>query len=173
VRPLRPILAACALAAPAAACASSTDTTTGTYTVRFPSTAAAIATDFVQLLVFDVNDPSERAGRCQELITARVTSPSSLAPTIPPVRQNICDLALSKGQPITVPYGEHALLAVAQRRGEGAQANDFLIGCAIMTIGAGDAPLSIPLRLVSVSSGVPATDCGSVADFCAHECTGR
>lgn len=169
-RILRHAVAAAALAAPVLACGSSSDSTSGTFTIQFPSTAAAIATDYVQVLVFDVKDAAQREGRCQELITARLTSPASLAPTVPPIRQSICDLVLATGKAVTVPYGEHALLAVAQRRGE---TNDFMIGCALMTIGDGDAPLPIPLRLVSVNEGVPATDCETVTEFCQQTCTGR
>ena len=59
------------------ACASEADPSAGKYTVQFPSTAAAVATDFIQILVFDVKDPSARAGLCQELITARLTAPGA------------------------------------------------------------------------------------------------
>ncbi len=147
------------------ACASNNDPSGGTFTVEFPSTAAAIATDYVQVLVFDVKSPTQRAGLCQELITARLTSPASLAPSIPPVVQNICEILNGK-KPLTSPYGEHAVVAIAQRTDGNNQIQDFMIGCAIMTIGDGDAPLPIPLKLVSVRVGVPATTCSSVSERC-------
>ena len=46
----------------------------------------------------------------------------------------------------------------------------LLIGCAIMTIGEGDTPLAIPVRLVSINQPVPATNCGSVGEYCDDTC---
>lgn len=152
-----------------AACSSASETSEGTYTVKFPSTAAAVATDFVQILVFDVKSPDLRAGLCQDLITARLTEPGSLAPSVPPAPAvNICAM-LAGQKPITIPYGEHALLAIAQRK-NGERIDDFMIGCALMTIGDGDAPLAIPLRLVSVNAPIPPSTCASVGDFCEQRC---
>ncbi|MBX3206632.1 MAG: hypothetical protein KF764_16280 [Labilithrix sp.] len=154
----------------AACSAGEADPSTGTYTVQFPSTAAAVATDFVQVLVFDVKSPAERASLCQELITTRLTTPASLAPTLPPApAANICEMRAGR-KPVTVPYGEHALLAVAQKKDRQDQLRDFMIGCAIMTLGDGDAPLTIPVRLVSVNAPVPATTCGSVGEYCDGLC---
>jgi hypothetical protein len=146
------------------------DPSKGTYTVQFPSTAAAVATDFVQVLVFDVKKPEDRDGLCQELITARLTTPASLAPSIPPApAANICEMRAGlKG--VTVPYGEHALLAIGQKKDRQDQLKDFLIGCTIMTLGDGDAPLPIPVRLVSVNAPVPATTCASVSEYCDGKC---
>lgn len=142
----------------------------GTYTIAFPSTAAAVATDFVQVLVFDVGG-ADRGSLCQDLITQRLTSPETLTPSIdPPERPvNICAM-LGGRLPVNLPYGEHALLAIAQRQDSESQLKDFMIGCAIMTIGEGDAPIPIPVRLVNVSQPVPATKCASVGEFCEEKC---
>jgi hypothetical protein len=155
------VLVACSSAEPAPS--------RGTYTVQFPSTAAAVATDFVQVLVFDVPDPNARAGLCEELITARLTAPGSLEPSVSPPPTNICAMRAAQ-RPITIPYGERALLAIAQRRDANEQPQDFMIGCAIMRIGDGDAPLPIPVRLVSVNVPVPPTACASVGEFCERSC---
>ncbi len=145
------------------------DPSKGTYTVQFPSTAAAVATDYVQILVFDVK-PEDRASICQDLITARLTKPGTLEPTVPPApAANICEMHAG-AKAVTVPYGQHALLAVAQKKDKQDQLKDFLIGCAIMTVGDGDAPVPIPVRLVSVNAPVPATTCGSVGEYCAGAC---
>lgn len=157
-----------------AACASGEeggdDASKGTYTVQFPSTAAAVATDYVQVLVFDVKSPADRAKICEDLITTRLTDPLKLAPSVDPPAPaaDICEMRAGR-KPIVVPYGEHALLAIAQRQ-FGQDLRDFMIGCALMTVGDGDAPLPIPVRLVSVSLPVPATTCSSVGDFCAEKC---
>jgi hypothetical protein len=163
------VLSAAAVAL-GACTAGEADPSKGTYTVQFPSTAAAVATDFVQILVFDVKSPEERAAICQNVITARLTTPGSLEPSVPPApAANICEMRAGK-KPVEIPYGEHAILAIAQKKDRQDQLKDFLIGCAIMTVGDGDAPVPIPLRLVSVSAPVPATTCGSVGEFCDTGC---
>jgi hypothetical protein len=141
----------------------------GVYTVAFPSTAAAVATDFVQILVFDVKSPADRVGLCEQLITARLTG-DAVVPAVPPApAANICEMRAGR-KPVPVPYGEHALVAIAQKKDKQDQLKDFLIGCAIMTVGDGDAPLPIPVRLVSVNQPVPATTCGSVGEYCDGKC---
>lgn len=146
------------------------DPSKGVYSIEFPSTAAAIATDVVQILVFDVKSPEDRSKLCQDLIVARLTSPDTLEPSVPPTAPaNVCEL-LAGRQEVLVPYGEHALIAVAQKKDAQGAARDFMIGCSIMTLGEGDAPLPISLHLVSVNRGVPATTCGSVGEFCAGTC---
>lgn len=152
------------------ACGGTAEPSRGTYTIDFPSTAAAVATDFVQILVFDVNN--DRASLCEDLITSRLTSPDDLVPSVNPPAEptNICELRAGV-KPIDIPYGEHALLAIGQRKqGDSGGTKDFLIGCAIMTIGNGDAPVSIPVRLVNVNQPVPSTKCGSVGEFCDSKC---
>lgn len=156
------------------ACTAGEDSpATGTYTIQFPSTAAAIATDSVQLLVFDVpSSPNDRAVYCQTLIQARKRKdPQKPILSNPPV--NICELLLGR-RPITLPYGEKAILAIAQRRALGPGV-DFMVGCAVQTLGAGDAPLPIALGLVDVANAVPepapnTPPCTSVGDFCDKKC---
>ena len=153
-----------------AACTSGqADPSRGIYTVDFPSTSAAVATDFVQILIFDVPVES-RAHVCADLVTARITDPASLEPSVTPApAANICEMRAGR-KAVAVPYGEHALLAIAQRKNQQGQIEDFLIGCAVMTIGDGDAPLPIPVRLVSVNAPVPTTNCGSVGEYCDGKC---
>src|SRR4051812_35552454 len=88
---------------------------TGTYTVTFPSTEAAVATDSVQLFVFDVPNPAERAFRCQELLqTGTRGEPWHPIVENPPV--STCSF-LAGAEPATVPYGEHAVVALGVRKG--------------------------------------------------------
>lgn len=154
-----------------AACSSGEgEPSKGAYTIQFPSTAAAVATDFVQVLVFDVN-PGNRAHICEDLIAARLTDASKLTPSVnpPAPAANICEMRAGR-KAVTIPYGEHALLAIAQKKDRQDVVKDFMIGCAIMTIGEGDAPLAIPVRLVSVNQPVPTTTCGSVGEYCDGKC---
>lgn len=163
------IVVASGLAITLIAC-SSAQPSVGKYTVEFPSTAAAIATDYVQVLVFDVNGQN-KTSICEDLITQRETSPDSLTPSVnpPAPAANICEMRAGT-KSVAIPYGDHALLAIGERKQSNAATTDFLIGCAIMNIGDGDAPVPIPLRLVSVNSPVPSTTCASVADFCSEKC---
>jgi hypothetical protein len=166
----RTLLGAAPFAASLLACAAAADgPSPGTYTLKFPSTAAAVATDAVQLYVFDApTSPSERAGFCQTLIQARKRKdPQTSRTTNPSV--NMCEL-LQGRQPITIEYGARAILAVAQRRG-----SDFMIGCTLQTLGDGDALTPIALTLIDVGNPVPETTCTSVGDFCSvpQKCTSQ
>lgn len=163
-------LAISAFAAVLAAACSSAAPSTGTYTIEFPSTPAAIATDYVQVLVFDVTS-ANKDSICQDLIAQRETSPNSLTPSVnpPAPAANICEMHAGT-KSVSIPYGDHALLAIGQRKQNNAGTVDFLIGCAIMTIGDGNAPVPIPLKLVNVSQPVPSTTCASVGDFCSEKC---
>lgn len=166
----RTMIGALPFAAAALACSAPADgPSPGTYTVKFPSTAAAVATDTVQLFVFEVPQaPAERAGFCQTLIQGRKRKdPQKALTSNQPV--NICEL-LQGRKPITIEYGEHAILALAQRRGV-----DFMIGCTLQTLGEGDAPTPIDLGLIDVGNPVPDTNCNSVGDFCAipQKCTSQ
>ncbi|HSO36886.1 MAG TPA: hypothetical protein VLT33_30375 [Labilithrix sp.] len=154
-----------AVALVAVACSASEEAPSpGTYTLQFPSTAAAVATDTVQLLFFDVpKTQAERAQLCANIIQARKRKDPQ-KPAFQNTSVNICELSQGK-KPVTIPYGEHAVFAIAVRSGE-----DFMLGCSIQTFGRGDAPLPIALSLVDVGNPVPDTTCGSVTDFCSRKC---
>ncbi len=156
---------ALALAFAVAACTAEAEgPSRGTYTLKFPSTAAAVATETVSVFVFEA--PSDAVGRtsfCNDLITARKRrdqlSADVVAPPLP-----VCDLLAGRA-PVEMPYGESAILAVAQRKGA-----DFLIGCSIQTVGNGDLPLPISLSLTNLATPIPSTTCVSVGAFCRDEC---
>jgi hypothetical protein len=142
----------------------------GTYTVTFPSTAAAIATDFVQIFAYDFK-PEERTFACADLVAARLRKDNSAKPVVQGPQVNVCEL-LGGARPITLPYGEKAVLAVGIRR-TGSNDDDFLIGCVIQTFGNGNALLAIPLELVDVQHDVPTSNCKSVGDRCSNACTAQ
>ena len=136
----------------------------GTYSIAFPSTAAAVATDNVQLLLFDVpRTLAERTSFCETLTQERKRG-GLPKPALQNQSVNICELLLGR-KPFTIPYGEKAVFAIAQRKGA-----DFMLGCSIQTFGQGDAPLPIALTLIDVLNPVPETACSSVGDFCALKC---
>ncbi len=140
----------------------------GNYTVSFPSTQAAVATDSVVVYVFDgPKSAADRAGYCQALIQARKKREPQ-RPISQSKAANICEL-LQGRQPIEVAYGEKALMAIGLRGDD-----DFLIGCVIQSFGDGDAALDIDLTLVDVGVSVPFTDCKSVSAACTEgKCTRR
>lgn len=149
----------------AACTAGEAPPSTASYAVKFPSTAAAVATDQVQLLVFPVT-AADRAVTCPNLIGSRKRR-EPLAPLVTGPIVNICEM-LRGVKPITVPYGEKAVLAVAIRTGV-----DYMLGCAIHTFGDDETDatrLSIPLALIDVSQPVPDTNCTNVSDFCGKLC---
>ena len=154
-----------ALAAVVIACsAGEASPSPGTYTIQFPSTAAAVATDTVQLLLFELpKTQGERTAFCETLIQARKRKDLQ-RPAFQNQSVNICEL-LQGRRPITIPYGERAVFAIAQRRGA-----DFMVGCTIQTFGQGDALVPISLALVDVGNAVPDTTCSTVSDFCTLKC---
>ena len=141
--------------------------TAGVVTMQFPSTQAAVATDFVQLFVFDVT-PEQREKVCLEKIGARKNQEPLNASLTPPP-WNICEL-LAGRRPATIPYGEKAILAVAQRKDRNNELQDFMIGCAVQTLGDGDAPIPVRLALLDVRTPVPDTNCATVGDYCNSRC---
>jgi hypothetical protein len=149
----------------AACTAGEAPPTTASYTVKFPSTAAAVATDQVQLLVFPVA-AAEREVVCPNLIQARKRR-DPLSPVVTGPVVNICEM-LRGVKPITVPYGEHAVLAVAIRKGV-----DYMLGCQIHTFGDAESDataLAVPVALIDVGQPVPDTNCTNVSDFCNNVC---
>jgi hypothetical protein len=173
--PLAALAALAALAVTTAmACSQkATGPSAGHYTVEFESPGDAVATDFVQIYVFDIVDESKRPTLCQDLISTRITNPGSLKPSVDPPAPptNICEMQAGV-KPISLPYGEHAILAVAQRKDakDASKLDDLLIGCTIMTIGEGDAPLPIQLRQVNQAQPLPPTNCATVSDYCGGKC---
>lgn len=135
----------------------------GSYTLTFPSTAAAVAADDVTVAVFDAPSEVARATYCQDLIQARRRK-EPLSPLSETSPMRICAMLDGLGR-VEVDYGERAVLAVARRAGV-----DFLVGCALARFGDGDAPVDVQLALVDVTLPVPFTSCVSVRDVCSGAC---
>jgi hypothetical protein len=163
----RVVLALLGLFGLVACTAGEASPTGGVVSMQFPSTQAAVATDFVQLFVFDIT-PEQRNSVCLDKIGARKRQEPLNASLTPPP-WNICEL-LAGRRPATIPYGEKAILAVAQRKDRNDQLQDFMIGCAVQTLGEGDAPLPVRLSLVNVGTPVPETNCATVGDYCGSRC---
>lgn len=145
------------------ACSAEASPSNGTYTVNFPSVAAAVAVDSLQVFVFDAKGQDPNAV-CSELIL-KVKSNQDLGvkqvtgPVLGP-----CDLAAG-AKPITIPYGEKAIMAIGQAGGV-----TLLAGCVEETVGSGNLPVSISLGIVNTSASVKATTCTKLSDFCSGKC---
>ena len=164
---LLPLLGAIVAVFGSACTAGEASPTAGVVSMQFPSTQAAVATDFVQLFVFDIT-PEQRETICLDKIGARKRQEPLNASLTPPP-WNICEL-LAGRRPATIPYGEKAILAVAQRKDRNDQLQDFMIGCSVQTLGEGDAPLPVRLALLNVGTPVPETNCATVGDYCGSRC---
>jgi hypothetical protein len=135
----------------------------GSFTLAFPSTAAAVTTDSVQILVFEVPDGGV-AGICPSLLERR-RSKQQLPPRLfelPPTSP--CDLLGGKAR-LDLAYGVRAILAVGLRAGE-----DYLIGCAVEPVGDGDAPVPITLTTFSSTVTVAPTECQQLSQKCQRQC---
>jgi hypothetical protein len=153
---------------------SSTETpsppTEARYDISFPSTGAAVATENVQVFVFD----GDVAGTdCLTLATRRRTGqdlPPRLTETEPISPCELRDTASSesraKGRLTNMTYGNRVFFAVATfDRGR-----DFLVGCAAAIVGAGTQPVEIFLSLASQSVSVPSTTCRELSTKCDSSC---
>jgi hypothetical protein len=148
-------LVACGLVA-----CSTASPTQGTYALQFPSTAAAIATDRMQVQVFEAKDETT----CAALLSARRSGQPLPATPIAETSVKLCTAFAGAGiRALDVGYGRRAFLVLGQRSKEPV---DFLVGCTVDYVASDSPPVSIFLSLVSPDTPVPATDCPSIDAFC-------
>jgi hypothetical protein len=146
------------------------------YQIVFPDTAAVVAADTIQVMIFDATYDS---GACLALVTKRSALPSSpvlLAESDPTTPCDLLAASEAEGQDggvagregtiAGVTYGSRSLLAVVQR----AQA-DFFIGCAPADIAADTGVISISVLPVDPTIAVPPTACTTLADKCSGTCS--
>jgi len=160
---VRPMLVS-AVALLCGACAGEADPAAGVVNVAFPSIAAAVASENVTLMVFDVPQETPAASFCTTLVQ-QTKSGQALPPRVTEsAPKPVCDLQAGSAD-ITVGFGDKAVLAIANRGGK-----PYLVGCALQNIGDGDAPVTVSMGLVSTSTSVPATNCLLLSDFCSKKC---
>jgi hypothetical protein len=146
------------------ACGGSDDSSTeaAMFTVSFPSFAAAVATDSLQVSIFDAQNSPDL---CHELVRARTagsTLPSQ--PLVTGERFTPCQAGQVKLPPVT--FGDRALLVVGESAGK-----DVLIGCQHVTMSAGQTELPIPLALAAIGTeGMAPTTCRTLRDHCDGRC---
>jgi hypothetical protein len=168
----RPLFGAfLATASVVVACSSGTTTkyieagpTSGTYTITFPSTAAAVATDTVQVLVFDAGT-SDSGNICFELITKRKSNQQLPTPIVTTAPTTPCDLELNGAGAVTIPFGNVAVLVAAQRQG-----TDFLLGCAVQSLSSDNPTVNVSLTLAGAGVSVPPSTCTNLSPHCKGNC---
>jgi hypothetical protein len=147
----------CPLGVLVASCGSSSSN--GTFTLDFPSVAAAVATDTVQIGAFDGSDPAA----CTTLVVqarSQQTLPSVLSET----SASPCALA-SGGGSLALKSGTYAFMAIGLRQGQ-----NFVIGCQEATIGSSGGTVNIELTLFDNLVSVPPTGCQSLSPHCSGKC---
>jgi len=158
------ITAVFSLFALAACSAGTADKKSGGLTVSFPSTAAAIASDTLELHVLDGSDPNA----CLAAIQARQKNQPLAKPLLSINAQSTCNFLANAGAPFDVGYGVRAFLVVAQRAPTaGGTLADFMIGCALAGVGDVSNQVDVSLTVVDDLASVPAfTKCSTLSDRC-------
>ena len=143
--------------------------TSARYQINFPSTRVAVATEAIQVSVFDATNGAQAGTDCLTLITKQKTkadlpkAPLFIAQTevIP-----VCDvLSGTKGALPTISYGKRTFMAVAKRGNA-----DFFLGCSEADIGSADALVDISVAQVDETTQVPTTTCPTLGDKCKNTC---
>jgi hypothetical protein len=134
-------------------------------TLTFPSTEAAVASDSVQIQVFDETaaDPSNLSAACEDLVAQARSSQALPAPLVD-VSTSACALQ-SGDDPVTVGVGVRAFLVTATSNGTA-----LLIGCTVESVEGGS--LLVPIDLVPLSDAVvvPPTTCTALSQHCSGGC---
>ena len=146
-----------------AACSAASDPAQDQYTLDFPSTASAVATETVQVLVFDPSPTVAKAQLCATLLQKRKSNQSMGKAVVESTPVSPCDL--SRRGSVTVPFGEHAIVAIARKENK-----DYMLGCTFQTVAAGDPPATVYLTPVSSQVLTPATKCPALSNFCGRNC---
>ena len=165
------LLLLAALAAGSVACTSAKPAG-GTFTIGFPSTAAAVVTTTVQVSAYNAARPDT----CQTLVETRRTNGSLPTPVVQTSPVTPCQLLSGGGNLSVSVFGDYAFLAVGQYvpLGQSTPA-DFLVGCAAQTISATNTNVFIPVELTSYTVALPTTPDGGIAVTCqslSQHCTG-
>ena len=148
----------CAGGALGVACGSSGGS--GSFTLDFPSTAVAVATDAVQVQVYDGSDPNACTAliilaRSQQAFPPLVTQTSISSP---------CAL-VGGGGSLSLKEGNYAFFAIGQHQGQ-----NFVLGCQVGGVNSGGGSVNIELELFANTVAIPATTCAHLSQHCSGGC---
>lgn len=138
--------------------------TQGSYTIQFPSTAAAVATETVEVLVFDAS-VGGGGGQCFSLVQKRQSHQQLPATIVASAPVSPCDVQSTGAGAVTVPFGKVAILAVGTRKSA-----DFLIGCTEGTVTPDNTNVVVQLSLAGTGVSVPTTTCTDLKPYCSGSC---
>lgn len=135
-----------------------------TYDLRFPSVDVAVASQTVEVFVFD---PLAKENRiCEELLVKR-RSRQDLGIAIgrmPPTP--ICDVLAGNAPSVEVGFGTWAFLTVVQ-----SSSTDYLLGCTLANVGPGTAKPVVSLSYAAATAPqAPATTCLDLGQKCKGSC---
>ena len=135
----------------------------GTISVTFPSVHAAVASDEIELHVYEAPDENTCLDLVQKRRTAQAINPGIIDRSPIPT----CDFLAGKGVPLDVGYGKRAFLVATRHAGK-----DILVGCT--TQGVGDAPIAVDVELTTINAmtQIPGkdTDCVTLSMKCSGAC---
>ncbi len=158
-----------AVASLVAACSPGTAAEkSGTLSVSFPSTNAAIATDTIELTVYD---GSIAGNDCLTLVQTVQKGQPTPKPIFDSGKVATCTFFQNQVKPFDMGYGTRSFLAVGQRSTGGTAAN-FMIGCTVAGIGDVANSVNVDLSDFDPTAVVPeSTKCASLSDRCVKNIT--
>jgi hypothetical protein len=155
------LIALLGVIATSVSCTQSSDPQAGDYQLDFPSTAAAVATEVVQVDVY----PAKSQRACQDLFEKRQSGQALPRPAYSSGPVAICDALTGSHGRIELDFGLAAFLAVGTRGGK-----DFLIGCEVQFVDQDSPATTVHMTLADVGTLVPATMCTRLSQFCSKQC---
>jgi hypothetical protein len=133
------------------------------YEIVFPSTDVAVATETVEVQVFDVK--GQETSFCVEALVKRRNNQDIGAPLARTAPRSTCDL-LKSSEPLDVSFGTRAFVAIGRRGGQ-----DFVLGCSVENVGPESVPARINMTYANVSvQAAPTTTCRDVSQRCSGGC---
>jgi hypothetical protein len=153
------------------ACSPGTDAEkSGSVGITFPSSNAAIATDTIELRVYD---STIQGNDCLTLVESEQKTQPLPKPIYDSGKINTCTYLANGGvKPFDMGYGSRSFLVVGQRAPTGQQAADFMIGCSVAGIGDVSNSVNVDLSVFDPTSQVPdSTKCASLSDRCTKNIT--
>jgi len=133
-----------------------------TFSVIFPSIAAAVGTETLETSVFVVS----RDDACEDIIERRRTNQALPTPLLSTGPIRTCDVFNGRAAALEVGLGNRAFLVVGRLRGE-----ELVMGCEVAYVDDRAAAPVVRLTLFDRTREVPdAGTCGSLGDRCAGSC---
>ncbi len=133
-----------------------------TFSLEFPSLAAAIGADTVELLVY-ANEDGGPPPDCQSLVFRRKTGQSLALPAHDTGAVPVCEWLDGTGGALALSGENRLFFVIAQRN-----MKDYLVGCARES--AGPSGTAIRLDLIDVMVPVPTTTCQTLVQKCQNGC---